>query len=91
MYFARQENNFHVFLEIQSELICRGLLSQLRGVLRFSAKQQPAQHHKGARGSGCGLSHVPQISDDGFPVVNHHLQRAQLPRRLQQQGETSAT
>ena len=61
----------------------RDCLLQLRGVLRLPAEQQPAQHHKGARGPGRWLPHVPEISDDGLPIANHHLQRAQLPRRLQ--------
>lgn len=61
---------------------------QLRGVLRLSAKQQFAQHHKGARGSGRRISHVPEISDDGLPIAYHHLQRAQLSRRVQQQGKS---
>lgn len=60
---------------------------QLRGVLRFSAEQQFAQHHKGARGSRRRLPYVPKVSDDRLPIAYHHLQRAQLPRRVQQQGK----
>lgn len=56
-------------------------------MLRLPAEQQPPQHHKGTRGAGRWLPYVPEVPDDGLPVANHHLQRAQLPRRLQQQGE----
>lgn len=60
---------------------------QLRGVLRLPAEQQFAQHHKGARGSRRRIPYVPKISDDGLPIAYHHLQCAQLSRRVQQQGK----
>lgn len=63
---------------------------QLRSVLRLSAEQQFAQHHKGARSSRRRISHVPKVPDDGLPVAHHHLQRAQLSRRVQQQGKIRA-
>lgn len=56
-------------------------------MLRLPAEQQFAQHHKGARGSRRRLPYVPKISDDGLPIAYHHLQCAQLSRRVQQQGK----
>lgn len=57
-------------------------------MLRLSAEQQFAQHHKGARGSRRRISYVPKITDDGLPIAYHHLQRAQLSRCVQQQGKS---
>lgn len=35
------------------------------------------------------IPHVPQNQDNGFPLRDDHLLRAQLPRRLRQQGRSA--
>ena len=62
------------------------VLLQLHGRLQLPRAQQPALGHPRARGAGRRLPDVPQDQDDRLPVGHDHLLRAQLPRRVQQQG-----